>query len=227
MNRIFRFAIALGWMATSASALASPAGSSAPSSFGIRPDGRLDQEAIARAYKESEWEAIVTALQGYLREERGGDLPVTDRIFAFKYLGVILSADSASSAKAESYFTRLLELSPTVEIVDLIPSNRVADFFAKVKADFQKRKRYTQKYDVYGYATESGPSQTPRRAFAGLDQDKKSPPPHKPPSIQKKDNGWVWWTVGLTAAVGAGVGVYYLANQTPDKKINNNVVDPP
>jgi hypothetical protein len=205
----------------------SPASASIPSSsfdgntFGIREDDLLDQEAINRAYKDSEWEAVVSTLQGYLRKYGDDQVSVHERIYAYKYLGIIFGADSLYRAKSESYFTRLVELSPKVEILDLFPSKRVTDIFDQVKFEHKKRTQYVQQFDEYGYETGKGSSNNsnPQTALAKREtpQERKrgnsTTTPRQSPSLQEKKQKWVWWTIGLTAAVGAGIGIYYLASQ--------------
>jgi hypothetical protein len=216
MNKSFFLTIALTLMAVFTTLEAAPSGNK---TFGINSDGQLDQNAIAKAYKESEWEIVVSTLQGYLRSKGDDNVDLNERIYAYKYLGVIFGADSAAHSKAESYFTRLVELSPNVEIVDLFPSKRVTELFGAVKADYQKRHQYSQQFDVYGHKTSEGKGGDDMAALAakGSQSQPTSKSTKKPePQLKDKDNGWVWWTVGLTAAVGAGVGAYYLTNKTEE-----------
>ncbi len=203
----------------------------AKSTFGLLPDGRLDQAAIAKAYKESEWEMIISTLQGYLRSKDEDAIALNEKIYAFKYLGVIFGADSASRSKAESYFTRLVELSPTVEIVDLFPSKRVTDLFSEVKQDYQKRKQYTQQYDVYGHKTGDGSQDAMAHAASGNSQTRKELNQALPkanretPKFEDGNKTWVWWTLGLAAAVGAGVGVYVLTSKEEPAQDGGTTVD--
>ncbi len=57
--------------------------------FGIREDGQIDQAAIRLGYKESEWDKVVETLEGYLRKKGDSRVSLEERIFAYKYLGVI------------------------------------------------------------------------------------------------------------------------------------------
>ncbi len=206
--------------------LAVTASAAAKTPFGILPDGRLDHSAIFKAYKDSEWELVTSTLHGYLRKKGEDETELNDRIFAFKYLGVIYGADSSSHAKSESYFTRLIQLSPNVAINELFPSKRVTDLFQSVKADYQERQRHAQRFDIYGHETGGGASNEGdalSRAASGSPSNSRTTveKPSKTTSrstssLEEKKRPWVWWTLGL-AAVGAGVGVYYLANQQEDK----------
>src|SRR4051812_38940001 len=103
------------------------------SAFGIRKDGKLDQMAISKAYRESDWEPVCKSLEGYLRYTEKSRIDADERIFAYKHLGVIYASDSATYNRAESYFNLLLELSPNIELVDMYVSKKVSDFFRDVK----------------------------------------------------------------------------------------------
>lgn len=207
---------------------------SAPSPFGIRRDGKLDQPAISKAYKESDWDQVTTALEGYLRRHGDSKVSPEERIFAYKYLGVIYAADSLSRTKAESYFTRLLNLSPKVAIVDLFPSKRVNDLFREMKREHEERLQYTQEFDTYGRESDpviGGKNRENSNANNAVKSDsmptlasrERSPQPiparnTRETQIKSKSNAWVWWTVGIAAAAGAGAGAYYLTSQDPGKK---------
>jgi hypothetical protein len=187
--------------------------------FGVTRDGRLDRPALTKAYQESEWEQVTKTLEGYLRKKGDSRVSEDERVFAYKYLGVIYAADSLSRSKAESYFTRLLKLSSDVEIVDLYASKRVNDLFAEVKNEHLKRQAYEQRLANRG-ETMAQPSPTQER------------PPQKIPvkrqaRIEDKNGKWVWWTVGIAAAAGVGAGAYYLTQSDGGKKIETQEINPP
>lgn len=232
-----RFLSLLLYRMAMVSVIAAPElGHSAPSQFGISRDGKLDQPAIARAYKESDWDQVTGALEGYLRRHGDSKVSPEERIFAYKYLGVIYAADSLSRSKAESYFTRLLNLSPKVEILDLFASKKVNELFDQMKFDHDRRSKYSQQFDSYGRESNPSLSSMGQPSPTSFDQSPldsiptiaihtrlPQPVPVRPTresSLKTKSKAWVWWTVGIAAAAGAGAGIYYLSSQDTGPKVS-------
>lgn len=212
---------------------------SAPASFGIGRDGKLDQQAIAKAYKESDWEQVTGALEGYLRRHGDSKVSAEERTFAYKYLGVIHAADSLSRSKAESYFTRLLNLSPDESIVDMYPSKRVKDLFQEVRREKAElidyaRRRGASADGISGSRKPDGETtgETKRDSMPSFSS---RTPAREPVPIQRRPNQsqikeskstWVWWTVGIAAAAGAGAGAFYLSSRDPGKTTETIPVKP-
>ncbi len=190
--------------------------------FGLSPDGMLDQPTLEKAYKESEWDQVTKLLEGYLRNKGDSRVSQEERIFAYKYLGVICAADSLSRSKAESYFTRLLNLSPDEDIVDLFPSRRVKDLFLEVKRENEELKRYSSRPKTS--VRDSMPTVT---AISTTQRDTvRFTPKQSKPNIQEPKSTWIWWTVGIAAATGAGVGAYYLSSNEPEKSVETLTLQP-
>jgi hypothetical protein len=200
--------------------------------FGIRKDGKIDQPAINLGYKESDWERVVACLEGYLRKHGDSRVSVEERIFAYKYLGVIAAADSLSRVKAESYFTRLIRLSPDIEIVDLFPSEKVLAIFQKSKNDYRNLVNYSVQHDTYGRKMRTVDSQavgnpTPlpssEKPLAAKVRQPVKQAPHagQDPGIRKdsKTSPMLWWTLGIATVAGLGTGAYYLISQDPGVEV--------
>lgn len=171
--------------------------------FGIASDGRLDTRTLSNAYQESEFEPVRVAIERYLNQ-RGAAATREEKIFAFKFLGVIYAADTLTRVKAESYFNRLLDLAPNIELIDMFVSSKIMEIFERLKAERRQTERYRENFDAYG-----NPIKPVTPPTAGLPaQGRKDPDP----KIQKEgsSHGWLWWTLGA-AAVGAGVGIYILS----------------
>jgi hypothetical protein len=186
-------------------------------SFGLTPSGRLDQTTLAKAYKESDWDKVTEVLEGYLRKKGDTKLELEERIFAYKYLGTIYAADSLTHTKSESYYNRLLDLSPSIEIFDLYASKKINDFFETVKRDHERSRNYASKFDSYGRAQNPGATQPVRSdstpAMISKHPIRQPVPAQKETQIRdKSSHAWVWWTVGIAAAAGAGATAYYMTN---------------
>lgn len=187
-------------------------------------NGKLNQSALMKAYNDADWEQVTKTLESYLRKNGDYKVEVEERLFAYKYLGVIYAADSTTQAKAESYFTRLLNLASDVEIVDLYASRRVNDLFREVKREHLERKAYEERLQgkTQPMARTSGAIPASEQGIGdSLNQFPKSSRPLRAPSSNqveaaKKRHAWIWWTVGAAAVAGTGVGLYYLSQ--PDKE---------
>lgn len=211
---------------------------SAPSAFGLRRDGKLDQSTLNKAYKESDWDQVTQALEGYLRRNGDSKVSVEERIFAYKYLGVIYAADSLSRSKAESYFTRLLNLSPDESIVDLYPSKRVKDLFQDVRNEKEELSDYARRRGAPSDAPAvnktrgdkpNEPSLDSMPSLASRTPVREPVPIQRRPTqsqVKESKSTWVWWTVGIAAAAGAGAGAYYLSSREPGKTTETTEIKP-
>jgi hypothetical protein len=198
--------------------------------FGLSANGRLDQTALAKAYKESDWDKVTEVLESYLRRKGDNKVELEERIFAFKYLGTIYAADSLTHTKSESYYNRLLDLSPSVEIFDLYASKKINDFFESVKRDHERSRNYANKFDTYGREQKSPADQgAPKDSMPAMVS--KQPIPQPIPARQetrikdKSSSAWIWWTVGIAAAAGAGATAYYMTN-SETKVVTRDLDDP-
>lgn len=202
--------------------------SAAPASFGIRKDGRIDQAVIAKAYKNSDWDEARQALEGYLKRKGDSKVALDERIFAYKYLGVISAADSNTMARAESYFHRLLDLSPKIDIVDLFASKKINEFFQSVKRDHEAQKAYLTSFDTFGHETKQdatlSDTKTPAKDSMPSSLIAKTSPQPIPKRAgaemhSSNNSSWVWWTVGVAAVAGVGATAFYLNQEDPPKRI--------
>ena len=138
-------------------------------------------------------------------------IDVDERIFAYKHLGVIYASNSNTQTRAESYFIRLLDLSPEIEIVDMYVSKKISDFFSEVKQDYKIQKTYSSNYDEFGREVNgtNGPNAASGRPHRVGDSPRPAPDPKGNENSQKQGtSSWVWWTAGLVTATGIGIGAY-------------------
>jgi hypothetical protein len=182
--------------------LASITWASAPAGFGIGKDGRLDMPAIRKAYQESEFEKAGAFLEKFLKD-RTRAASREDSIFAFKYLGVIYAADSLGQTRSESYFNRLLTISPHIELVDMYVSSRIQAKFDEVKREFRRQADYRSRFDALGNPLPAGSGE-------GHATGSGTPATGAGPEVSDgKSRAWIFWTAALAAVgVGSGVGIY-------------------
>jgi hypothetical protein len=177
----------------------------------------IQQDAILKAYSESDWDQVTSQLEAYLRLHGDANVSKEERIFAYKYLGVVFAADTVTKARAESYFHRLLDLAPEIEILDMFASKKVTDLFDNLKAEHQKRLDYKKSHDQYGQVVGT----TPSSGFDSLRTQRHSKTIPLPAKVgPKKDGGhaWVWWTAGTAVTAGAITGIYLLTSQSSESK---------
>jgi hypothetical protein len=180
----------------------------------------INQDAIQKAYSDSDWDLVKNQLEGYLKKHGDANVSKEERIFAYKYLGVICAADSVTQARAESYFHRLLDLSPEIDIVDMYASKRVGELFRTVKNEHQGRIDYQQKHDKYGQVVVA-PNSQPTSLSDSMPAPRHRetmPLPAKASPKNAKSHAWLWWTTGTAVTAGAIAGIYVLSSQSSEVK---------
>jgi hypothetical protein len=169
--------------------------------LGQRPNGALDMPVLEATYKEGELEAVKNALESYVKN-RGDGATKDERIFSYKYLGVIYAADPDSRTRAESFFNQLFGLSPHIELTGMFVSKNIQGVFDEVKREFQRNTEYKSRFDALGHPiAEAEPK-------AKADSAKAVPVESSP---SQKSRQWMWWTAGGIMAVAATGTVVYLA----------------
>lgn len=178
-------------------------GAASAAETNISSQGRLNMVLLRQAYTEGEFEPVRQTLETFLKKNEQGATR-DEKVFSHIYLGVIYASDSASSVRAEHHFNALLDLAPNIELVDMFIPPKIQHMFDRVKHDFIRAKEYVRKYDALG---------NPIPEKGETDSHGERP---KQASLGKEKRGGLWAlvTLGTAAAVGAGVGIYYLASNT-------------
>lgn len=173
----------------------------------ISKEGRLNMAFLRKAYTEGEFEPVRQTLETFMKKHEQGATR-DEKVFSHIYLGVIYAADSSSSVRAEHHFNALLDLAPNIELVDMFIPPKIQHMFDRVKHDFIRAKEYGRKYDALGNPiAEGGTAEAPAKEA-------------QPATLKKEKPGsyWALATLGTAAAVGAGVGLYYLAATSENVK---------
>jgi hypothetical protein len=180
--------------------LLSGAGLASAADPAINTQGRLNMVLLRQAYTEGEFEPVRQTLENFLKKHEQGATR-DEKVFSHIYLGVIYAADSGSGVRAEHHFNALLDLAPNIELVDMFIPPKIQHMFDRVKHDFIRAKEYGRKYDALGNPI--------------AETDPAKPPEDKPKQAtmkkEKRGSYWALVTLGAAAAVGAGVGIYYVA----------------
>jgi hypothetical protein len=168
---------------------------------GLHSDGSLDREKIHALYLNGDFDEVREALEQY-RKSRDS-LDQSDKIFVYKYLGVIYSSDPKTRTKGEGYLFSLLQLVPTITLLDMYISDAVESIFDRV------RERYAQiaverRSEAESYKAPAGKPAAPATA-------PKASPAEKPGG---RSWAWAYWAAG-GAALASAVAVYYIASDSP------------
>jgi tetratricopeptide (TPR) repeat protein len=184
----------------------------------------LSYSNIKSLYKEGELEKIRVSLEHFLKQSgKSGD--IKDRIFAYKYLGVVYAAEPQGYPVAETYFYQLLKLAPNAHISDLYVSTAVADLFERTQERFRKEVRDNSEFDEFGNprpALDPGSVGLPPPKRDSLNRPESRPlsrpDTRKPPEKESKIRVWPW-VVGGIAIVAIG-GYWWYSNQKTQKQEN-------
>ena len=182
--------------------------------LGLRPDGKLDINYLRETYQDGEVETVRNVLESY-RKKRENVADMEEKIFLYKYLGVIYAADSLERNKAENCFNQLLVLSPSIELTDMYASTKIQSIFQEVKQEYLRNREYQSHFDAFGHPlTVPAPDSTAKAATA-KDSTQSSNQTAAVFEAPKHNRKWLWWGAGLAAAaVGTGV-VLWVAQEDP------------
>ncbi|HKP97322.1 MAG TPA: hypothetical protein VJ385_16360 [Fibrobacteria bacterium] len=188
--------------------------------FGFKLDGRLDKNAISKAYFEGDFHRILPPLEVWRVSHSTKSRE--DSIFVFKHLSVLYAVDSATRNKAESYMVQLLKLMPTIELVDMYLPDNIEDMFNKVKERYLKQQEYARHHDTLGRPLKD----SALVKDSTLEKGKPEPKPAKEKPAQGKptrSSTWVWWTAGAAGVAAVATTAVLLLRE--DSK-SSNASDP-
>lgn len=187
---------------------------------------QLSYPAIKKLYLEGELERIRVTLETFLKENAGA-AQTNDRIFAYKYLGVIYATEPEGYPVAETYFYRLLRLAPNAHLSDLYVSSAVQGLFEKTQERFRKERRDISEYDEFGNPRDKGgagkglaDNPGKRDSLGSPNAGRPTEPVPKPrvrPDSKTKSMVWPWVAGGV--AITAIGGYIWYANQEKGKKV--------
>jgi hypothetical protein len=150
------------------------------------PAMRLSGKQIEALYKNGDLDSVVIYIK--MGRRQAVFLDNNDSLLAFKYLGVIYSADPKTREKGRYFFTELLKLDPRATITELIPGEQARTVFREIREEY---------FELH----------------PGL-----APPPAPPPepivldtvpfTTPRKRRSYTWWWVtGGVAAAGTAAAI--------------------
>jgi tetratricopeptide (TPR) repeat protein len=188
---------------------------------------QLSYPTIKSLYKEGEFEKIKSILERFLKEN-DSTAQNKDKVFAFKYLGVVYATDPNAFLIAETYFFRLLELAPNAHLSDLYVSGSVKNLFEKTKERYRKENRELSNFDEFGNPTTLGgvsleqdsipePQKGPNTSPTSLATDSGSAKP-KTSHPESKNQKWAWIAGGVAVTVVGGF-LWYLSQEKKESVV--------
>lgn len=178
---------------------------------------------IKGLYKEGEFEKIRITLEDFLKKSGKTSAP-KERIFAYKYLGVVYAAEPQGYPLAETYFYQLLKLAPNAHLSDMYVSSAIEDVFSRTQTRFRKENQDILEYDEFGnprkkQGTDMDIAPAKRDTTRPIRPVKTDSLPPRQSSPQKKQSSMrAWpWVLGGGMVVAVG-GYFWYANQEKPKK---------
>jgi hypothetical protein len=97
------------------------------------PNRGLDLEKIHAQYRNGDFDKVIKDLDGFLKS--GRKCPRSDSLFLEKHLAVVYAANPATRELGRYHMHKLLDLSPSAEILDMFVGEEVDNVFEKVRKE--------------------------------------------------------------------------------------------
>jgi hypothetical protein len=180
---------------------------SAPADSAAADSAGLNKGQVKNLYFEGDFTTAKGQLEQFIKSIK--DTEDNDLIFAYKYLSVIYAANPETEELAKNYMYKLVTLSPTIEILDLHPSDKIQAMFNSVKENYAREQKYKESYDEVGK-----PKESQSEMESGAAEETVKPE-------QKKDNRKLYIFVGGGVAVAAVVTLFILlsGDDTQEKTV--------
>lgn len=180
----------------------------------------LDFERVRTFYNEGEFEKIKATLEDFLKKaDKTGQ--TKEKIFAYKYLGVVYAAEPTSETRAEAYFYQLLKVAPNAHLSGMYASSHIENVFQKTRERVRNEDLDAQNFDEFGNPLQTTQSPSDGKLDTGHSKDT-SPTQDSlkgNPSIVKKSGPKIWpWVFGGVGVLGAASIYYYLYQ--PERESN-------
>jgi hypothetical protein len=185
---------------------------------GINTDGSINKKEIKNFYFDGNFEKVVNALEDFRKRRQNPS--EEDKIFVFKYLGVIYASNKNTQEKGESYMFQLLKLAPNIDLIgDMYISDKIDAIFQKVKKQFERMEgqKSSVRQDPAGTVLEPSlldPAGPPALAPAQTSPDKEI----NTESRKKKGKKWIWFATGGIVLAGAVATFVLLSRDKPDPR---------
>jgi hypothetical protein len=171
----------------------------ATDTLGIKP---LPSKQIETVYRNGDLDSVVI----YIRMGRPKPmfLDKGDSVVAFKYLGIIYSADPKTREKGRYYFNQLLMKDPRASITELLPGENARMTFKEVREEFFELYPHLVPQGGLSAAPPAEEERTDTLVVALRSGSGQRPAPAAQAQPARKRNWtWAWITGGVIVAGGA------------------------
>ena len=174
----------------------------------------LPGKEVESAYRNGDLDSVVIYIK------RGRVKPVFidrgDSIVAFKYLGVIYSADAQTREKGRYYFNQLLQKEPRASITDLLPGETARAVFKEVREEFYE---LNPQFAPKTVQEQDAPPEVQAPANAVVGAAPQAPSVAEAP---RKKRSWTWlWISSGVVATGATAAVVLIDPPAKTFKLND------
>jgi tetratricopeptide (TPR) repeat protein len=186
----------------------------------------LPYSKIKNLYNEGEFEKIRLTLDDFLKKSGKAAQP-KEKIFAYKYLGVIYAAEPEGYPLAETYFYQMLTLAPNAHISDMYVSSTIENLFNKTQARFQRENRVNSEFDEFGNRRaplDTGMAVAPAKRDSTIPirpRKTDSIPAQRPlPHKERTISAWTWVLGGGVVLIAAGL-YWYLSQEKNESHVTD------
>jgi hypothetical protein len=121
-----------------------------------------------------------------------------DSVFTYKHLGVMYAAKYETMERGKQFMYQLLNIEPTVRIMDMYASDMIYMIFRNVQAEFEIR-----------HARPNDASQGKGNFNSGAGDSAQVKP-----KVRDSKKAWPYWTAGaMVLAAGVGVSAYLILDE--------------
>jgi hypothetical protein len=160
----------------------------------------VDTNAIHDTYLDGDFERATAQLERALNEKALRSH--SDSVFAFKHLGVMNAANPETREKGKYYMVQLLNLEPSIKILDMYASDMIYMIFKNIQDEFDATRMRLDRAEKNWKGSQDA-------------QPVSKTPPPKDDSKPSESHTLAWVGAG-TAVVAAGVAAYFMFSDSPE-----------
>lgn len=176
----------------------------------------LPKQRIEAVYRNGDIDSVIFFLK------QGRDKPMfldkADSVLAFKYLGIIYSADRDKREKGRYYFNQVLRLDPGASITELLPGESARTIFKEAREEFfELNPALAPRADGIPVSVRTSPP-PPEKDSGKVALPSTAPLAQPAPAIapRKSISPIWWWMAGGAVVVGAAAVTVAVLDPEPE-----------
>ena len=195
----------------SAKSSSTPVAAKSSTLEGVTAAGRLDTAQIHLIYLDGDFDKSISLIENFLNSKKY--MSDGDSVFAFKHLGVMYAANTATREKGRGYMYQLINIEPTAKLMDMYACDMIYLIFHNVEEDYAVKREKAVK--ALTKRNEEVPVQGSNE---GLNTNASSAQITGSKKTNSKRNFYI--TGGVVAAVGVGALLYILLDSPKTSSTN-------